>query len=123
EVYVSDTTQMIPLLPYASLEGARYFYNTHEESSDKYAEEGNGWTGWTAPQGPKGEDGILAFIGMLNNYYNVTSLSGTKKWIDPGETTHNNAEEVTLSLQRRSLDNGLVWENVEGVAPTWNGDT
>ena len=63
-----------------------------------------------------------------NNFTNTVStindkidVSGTKTWVDGGKT-HNNAEELTLTLSRTNAKAGSVAEPVEATA-TWSGNT
>ena len=46
---------------------------------------------------------------------------GTKTWVDGGKT-HNNVEEITLTLTRTSSKEGSKPETV-AVKPTWDGNT
>lgn len=109
------------LFPRAALDGALYHYSAVEELPENYLEPGNGHTNWSADEGSVDADDILSFTGDLYNYYNVTSVSGTKTWEDFGrEVTHDNATEVQLVLERSS-DRGVTWTEVDAT-PTWNGD-
>ncbi|MBQ6289683.1 MAG: Cna B-type domain-containing protein, partial [Clostridia bacterium] len=61
-----------------------------------------------------------------NNFTNTitgeTELTGTKTWKDGGKT-HNNANEITLTLKRKSAKNGSTEETVTNATPVWNGNT
>ena len=60
---------------------------------------------------------------ITNTKKDLVSISGTKKWVDNRE--HNNASEITLSLERK-LKSGsdASWEVVDPTpAVTWEGNT
>ena len=73
-----------------------------------------------------GEGGVT-----ITNVRKVTSVSGTKTWIDGGRD-HHNADEITLRLYRtpRPVTTDSVWDEVPvpetgttGPKLTWNGNT
>ena len=58
----------------------------------------------------------------INNEEKSTSISGTKKWVDNRE--HNNATEITLSLERKIKDSAEEWTPVSPMpSPSWDGNT
>lgn len=50
-----------------------------------------------------------------------TEISGTKTWIETVPGTHNNKEEITLTLYKATEGQEPV--QVEGAVPVWNGNT
>ena len=62
--------------------------------------------------------GSTAFI----NKQAKTSVTGTKTWIDGGQS-HTNASEITLKLLRKVKESNDDPVEVAGVTPTWDGST
>ncbi|MED9820605.1 MAG: Cna B-type domain-containing protein, partial [Christensenellales bacterium] len=85
-------------------EGYAYTYDVTEAPVQGYTTAQNGYD----------------FTNTIIDPNNVT-VSGTKTWVDGGQT-HNNADELTLTLTRTSAKQGAKPETV-AVVPTWEGNT
>ena len=104
--------------------------------------EGNSWTyTWNPLPAKQGEndityrvdeveipDGYTKTVTSSGTTYTIknkltgqTSITGTKVWEDGG-LTHDNPNEITLTLWRKSAKSGSTAEEVTGVSPTWNGN-
>ncbi|MBQ3508417.1 MAG: Cna B-type domain-containing protein [Peptococcaceae bacterium] len=55
-------------------------------------------------------------VNRLDDFYKPTEVLGTKVWVD-GNITHNNAEALTLILQR-TID-GKIWTTVDNARYVW----
>ncbi len=69
-------------------------------------------------------DGDTATVNITNTIVdgNDRYIYGTKTWMDGGKT-HDNAKELTISLERKSNKEGSSWESVpEGYRFGWSED-
>ncbi|MBQ6482243.1 MAG: Cna B-type domain-containing protein [Anaerolineaceae bacterium] len=91
---------LYPDLPRYDTERYEYTYSVSEQTiSDEYEMSASGYN----------------FINRLKPV--EIEISGTKTWVDGG-LPHDNASEITLTLQRTSAKNGYNTETVS-VNPTW----
>ncbi len=103
----------------ATWEGNKYTF----KDVAKYDAEGYEYTYSVAETAIEGYDTTSAgnnFTNTMSNIGEKTSVTGTKTWVDGGRT-HNNANEVKLTLSRTSAKAGSTAETVEATAE-WDGN-